>query len=118
MGKGSINREECNTPDELSVQAQAAWAANTIESVNGLVRSYSTSLCAILVLRGQWANGHPEVMRDLRRGRQTAEGIVHAQEAQAESLQRFVEGNRKLFAVCPLEISLGVMANGSPSFFP
>jgi hypothetical protein len=24
MGKGSINREQCNTPEELSVQAQAA----------------------------------------------------------------------------------------------
>jgi hypothetical protein len=37
-------------------------------------------------------------MRDLLCGIQTPEGIVHAREAQAESLQRFIEESRKLFA--------------------
>jgi hypothetical protein len=64
-----------------------------------MVGSYSTRLCAVFALRGQCLNGHCSVMRDLRRGRQTLEGIVHAQEAQAESLQRFVEGSRALFVV-------------------
>jgi hypothetical protein len=35
MGKGSINREQCNTPEELSVQAQAALFAITMSSVRG-----------------------------------------------------------------------------------
>jgi hypothetical protein len=32
MGKGLINREECNTSQELSVQAEAALIAITIEA--------------------------------------------------------------------------------------
>jgi hypothetical protein len=118
IGKGSINREQCNTPEELSVQAQAALAVITISSVNGMVESYSTRFCAVLVLRGQCLNGLRDVMRDLVRGRQTPEGIAHAQEVSAESLQGFVKGSRELLAALPTGISLGVMANGSVSRFP
>jgi hypothetical protein len=94
MGKGSINREQCNTPEELSVEAQTALAAISMESVNGMVESSSTRLCAVLALKGQCLNCHCSVVRDLRRGVQTPEGIAHARKAQAESLQRFVEGSR------------------------
>jgi hypothetical protein len=57
-------------------------------------------------------------MRDLRRGRQTPEGIAHAREAQAESLQRFVEGIGSYLLLCRREIILGGLASGSPSRFP
>jgi hypothetical protein len=53
MGKGSINREQCNTPEELSVQAQTASDAVSVDSVNEMAESSSTHLCAILVLNGQ-----------------------------------------------------------------
>jgi transposase len=33
MGKGSINREQCNTLEELSVQSQAALAAISMDCV-------------------------------------------------------------------------------------
>jgi hypothetical protein len=98
MGKGSINRERCTTPEELSIQAQATLAIITMDSVNGMTGSSSTCLCAILALKGQCLNGHPNVMRDLRRDRQTAEGIADAGEAHAETLQRFVERSRALSA--------------------
>jgi hypothetical protein len=98
MVKGSINREQCNTPEELSVQAQAAEAAITMSSVNGMVVSCSIRLTADLVLRGQCLNGHRDVIKDLCRSIQTPDGIVHAREAQANSLQRFVEGDWELFA--------------------
>jgi hypothetical protein len=42
MGKDSINREQCNTSKELSIQAQAALTAISMESVNGMAESYST----------------------------------------------------------------------------
>jgi hypothetical protein len=51
MGKGTINREQCNTPEELSVQAQASREPITMSSINGIVESYSTPFCAILALR-------------------------------------------------------------------
>jgi hypothetical protein len=95
--KGSINREQSNTPDELSVQAQAAWSAIRKEFVNGMVESSSTRLCAAFALRGQWLNGDWDVIRDLRRDVRSREGIVHAREAQAESHQRFVEGSWEFF---------------------
>jgi hypothetical protein len=95
-GKDSINREQCNTPEELSVQAEAALTAITMESLNGMVESYSTRLRVILALSGQCLNRHRDVMRDLRLSRQTPEGIAHAREAQTESLPRFVEGSRAL----------------------
>jgi hypothetical protein len=63
-----------------------------------MVESYSTGLCAVLALREECLNGHRNVIRNLRRSRQTPEGIAHAQEAQAESLQGFVERSRELFA--------------------
>jgi hypothetical protein len=69
IGKGSINREQCNTPEELSVEAQAALAAITMESVSGMVESYSIRLCAVVALSGQCLNGHRDVIADLRRGR-------------------------------------------------
>jgi hypothetical protein len=43
----------------------------------------------------EWPSG---CQTDLRRGIQIPEGIVHAQEAQTESLPRFVEGSLELFA--------------------
>jgi hypothetical protein len=39
MGKASKNREQCNTREELSVQAQAGLAAISMESVNAMVGS-------------------------------------------------------------------------------
>jgi hypothetical protein len=51
MGKGSINCEQGNTPEELSVRARAAWDAVSMESVTEMVESYSTRLCAVLALR-------------------------------------------------------------------
>jgi hypothetical protein len=81
MGNDSINREQCTTPEELSFQAQAALAASTMDSVNGMVGSSSTCRCDVLVLKGQCLNGHPDVIRDLQRGRQTPEGIAHARGA-------------------------------------
>jgi hypothetical protein len=99
MGKCSINREQCNTPEELSVQAQAALAAITMNSINGMIENYSTLLCAILALRGQCLNVHPDVVRDLRHGVRIPEEIAHARETQTESLQKFVEGSRELFAI-------------------
>jgi hypothetical protein len=62
MGKGSINREQCNTPEELSVQEQAALVAISMEFVNGMVGSYSIRPCALLVLRGQCQNGGRDVL--------------------------------------------------------
>jgi hypothetical protein len=41
MGKGLIRREQCNTPEERSVQAQAALAAITMSSVNEMVIAVS-----------------------------------------------------------------------------
>jgi hypothetical protein len=98
MAKGLINRERCNPTEERYVRARAVWDSITIESVNGMVGSYSTRLCTVLALMGQWLNGHPDVMRDVCRGGRTPEGIASASEGQAESLQRFVEGSRTLFA--------------------
>jgi hypothetical protein len=66
MGKGSINREQCSTPEELSVQAKAALTAIPISFVNGMVESSSALLWAVLALSGQCLNGHPDVMRDLK----------------------------------------------------
>jgi hypothetical protein len=63
-----------------------------------MIGSYYIRLCAILALKGQCLHGHCDVMRDLRRGRQTPDGISHAREAQAESLQGFVEVSRELLA--------------------
>jgi hypothetical protein len=96
-GRRSINREECNTSEKFSVQAQAALNAISMESVNGMVENYSTCLCAVLVLRGQCLNVHRSVMRDLHLGVLTPDEIAHAREAQTESLQRFVEGSRRSF---------------------
>jgi hypothetical protein len=47
---------------------------------------------------GQRLNGDRDVMRDLRGGVRTPEGIAHAREALTESLRGFVEGRRELFA--------------------
>jgi hypothetical protein len=58
------------------------------------------------------------VMKDLHLGIQTPDRIVHARDTQAESLQRFVEGSRELFAALSLEISLCVIASESFSHFP
>jgi hypothetical protein len=44
MGRGSIKREQYKTPEELSVQAEAALDALTISSVTGMVESESTRL--------------------------------------------------------------------------
>jgi hypothetical protein len=52
MRNGSVNREQCNTPEELSFQVQAALAAITMDSVNEMVGSSSTCLCDVLVLKG------------------------------------------------------------------
>jgi hypothetical protein len=114
MGKGSVNREHFNTSEELSVQSQSALAAITMDSVNGMAGNSSTLLCAVLSLSGKCLNGHRDVRADLRRGRQTPEGIAHEREAQTESLQRFVEGSRRLFDGCPREISLEVLAFPDP----
>jgi hypothetical protein len=46
IGKGSINCEQCNSLEELSIQAQAALAAITIESAKGMVGSYFTRFSA------------------------------------------------------------------------
>jgi hypothetical protein len=51
MGKGVINREKCNIPEELSIQAQAILVAITMKSVNGIVRNYFIYLCAVLALQ-------------------------------------------------------------------
>jgi hypothetical protein len=63
-----------------------------------MVWSYSTSLRAVLALKVSRFDGHPDVMRDLRRGIQIPEGIADPHQAQAEFLQRFVEGSRQRFA--------------------
>jgi hypothetical protein len=115
MGKGSINREYCNTPEELSVHAQVVLAAITIWSVNGLVGSSSNRLCIVFALSGKCRNGHCDVMRDLRPGGRISEGIAHAREASAECLQGSIEESREL---CSREISLGFMASGLPNRFP
>jgi hypothetical protein len=39
MGKGSINREQCNTPEELSIQVEAALAAITMSPFTGWFRA-------------------------------------------------------------------------------
>jgi hypothetical protein len=75
MGKCLINRDQCNTAKELSVKAQAAFAAITIESVNRMAGDSSTALCAVLALRGQCLNAPSDVVRDLRRGTRTPEGL-------------------------------------------
>jgi hypothetical protein len=98
MGKGLINSEQCNTADELSVQAQAALAAITIESANVMDCSFSKRLRAILVLRGQFLKGRHDVMMDLRRGRQTPEGISHAGEARSYSPVCRRESSRRLIS--------------------
>jgi hypothetical protein len=94
-----MNCEQCNTPTELSVQAQAALAATSTESVTGMVESYSIHFCAVLALKGLCLNAHRSVKMELRRGVRTSEEISHAREGQAESLQRFVQGTRELFAL-------------------
>jgi hypothetical protein len=109
IGKASISGKQCNTHEELSVQAQAASAAITMESVHGMAGSYSTRLCAVLVLRGQCVNGHPDVRRDLRRGIPTSERIAHAQQLR-QNLQRVVERRWKCFA--------DSLASGSPNRSP
>jgi hypothetical protein len=53
MGNGSINREQWNTAEELSIQAQAALSAISMESVNGMVESSSTDLWTVLALKGK-----------------------------------------------------------------
>jgi hypothetical protein len=68
-------------------------------SVTGMVESYSTHFCAVLALKGQYLNTHRSVKRELRRGVRTPEEISHAREGQAESLQRFVQASRELFAL-------------------
>jgi hypothetical protein len=64
MAKGSINRKQCNSPKELSVQAQAILAAISIESTNEMVWSYSTRMCTFLAQRGQWLDVDRSVVRD------------------------------------------------------
>jgi hypothetical protein len=92
MGNGSINHEQCNIREELSVQVQAALAAITMEFIDGMAESYSTRLCVDLIRRGQCRNGRRDILRDLCRGMQTSEGIACAQEAQAEALERSLRG--------------------------
>jgi hypothetical protein len=41
MGKGSIHREQCNTPEELSVQSQTPLAAISMDCVNRIIESSS-----------------------------------------------------------------------------
>jgi hypothetical protein len=98
MGKGLINREQCNTAEEFSVQAHAAWAAITMESVNGMVGSYSTHLCAVLVLRGQCLNCHRSVTKDLRRDIQAPRGFsMH--EKPRQNLSRYSLREAKRYSI-------------------
>jgi hypothetical protein len=94
MGKYSINCEQCNAPEELSVQTQVALDIITMSSVNGIVENYSACLTAVGTQSGQCL----DVTRDFQRSVRTPEEIPHAGEAQTESLERFVEGNRELLA--------------------
>jgi hypothetical protein len=52
-GKGSINLEQYNTPELLSVQAQTALAAITMDSINRMAERSSGRLCAVFALTGQ-----------------------------------------------------------------
>jgi hypothetical protein len=53
IGKSSVNREQCNAPEDLLLQAKAAWTNITMLFVNGRVESHFTGLCTVLLLRGQ-----------------------------------------------------------------
>jgi hypothetical protein len=114
MGKRSISREQCNTPEELPVQAQAALAAITMESVNGIAESYSTRLCAVLVLIGQCLHGRPDLMRNLQRGIQTPKGNVKSYSLSRDSSK----GTASHSLLSRRAISLGALASRSPSDFP
>jgi hypothetical protein len=76
MGQSWTNREQCSTPEEAFVGAQAPSDEITTDSVNKMVNSSSTLLCVILSPGGECLNGHTDVMKDLLRGRQGPEGIA------------------------------------------
>jgi hypothetical protein len=40
MGRSSINREQCKTPDEFSIQAQAALIAIKMNSIARMVECH------------------------------------------------------------------------------
>jgi hypothetical protein len=97
MGNGSINRESSSPPEELSFRAQEAWAAISLDSVNGMIESDSSRICLMLALRQQSLNDHPNVMRDLQPGGRTSEAMNGASQIQAESLRRLGERSQELF---------------------
>jgi hypothetical protein len=66
-----------------------------MELVDEMLESYSPCLSAVSALTRQFLHNHCSVMRDVRRGAHTPEPIAYAREAQAESLQGFVEGEEK-----------------------
>jgi hypothetical protein len=68
MANGSINCEQCDTPEELSGRAQAFRMSIPMNSAHVIVERYFADLRAVLARSGQCPNRHRRAIRDWRLG--------------------------------------------------
>jgi hypothetical protein len=69
-----------------------------MDSVNGMVGSYSTFLRTVFVLKGECLNGNCWAMGNLPLAIETREEIVHARESRTEFLWSSLKGAGNIVA--------------------
>jgi transposase len=88
----------CKTPDDIWLQAQAAWDEISIDEVNALIASFPNRLRTVEALDGQSLNGHRNVQVMLTQG-QTVQQIREMRTQEREILGRFLNESRELFEI-------------------
>jgi hypothetical protein len=95
--KSTMDTSECQTPDDLWVQAQLAWDAISIEEVNSLIDNFHTRMQCVRALGWQSINGNSNVKRMLKGGH-TVEEVIQIRAEETECLERFKELSCEFFA--------------------
>jgi transposase len=94
--KTRITVSNCKTPDDIWLQAQAAWDEISIEEVNNLIDSFTSRLRTVEALDGQSLNGHRNVQVMLTRG-YTTEQIRQMRTEEQKILKKFLDESEHLF---------------------
>lgn len=96
--KSTMDISQCQTPDDLWMQAQIAWNAISMEEINNLIADFFLRLQCVRAIGGQSINGHSDVKRMLKGGH-TVDEIIELQTQETESVARFKELSSEFFRV-------------------
>lgn len=94
--KNRITGSNCQTTNDLWLQAQAAWDEITIDKVNNLIGSFTNRLRTVEALDGQSLNGHRNIQVMLAQN-YTIQQIRQMREEEKQILERFLNESQDLF---------------------